>query len=214
MEIMLEEVARALAKNGFGAHVAHGSDDAVDLVVDLIEREGPETIALGSSQTLETTGILSLLQGSPSLHLINTGHLIMGLAESPQDEALHKQLKMAAFSDMFLCSSNAILANGQLINLDMVGNRVSMLTYGPKRVVVVAGKNKIVPDLKSAITRVKNGAAPLNARRLKFDVPCVQTGKCMNCDRPQRICNNWVITEKCFPKGRITVILVDENLGF
>lgn len=213
MEIMLEEVALALNQNGFGAHVAHSTDDAVDLVVDIIERENANTIAIGSSVTLKTTGIYNLLNNSPSLHLINTSEIIMGLAENPTDEALHKQLKMASFSDMFLCSSNAIISNGQLINLDMVGNRVSMLTYGPKKVVVVAGKNKIATDFKGAITRVKNGAAPMNARRLKFDVPCVETGKCMNCNRPMRMCNNWVITEKCFPKGRIVVILVDENLG-
>lgn len=214
MEIMLEEVALALHKNGFAAHVAHSVDDAFDLVLDLIERESPKTVGLGSSMSLKTTGIYNLLKDSPAINCIDTAGIIKGLTEDPENEALRKQLKIAAHCDMFFCSANAIISNGQLINLDMVGNRTSMLAYGPERVVVIAGRNKIVTDLQGAVTRIKNVAAPLNARRLKLGLPCEAAGKCVNCNEPLRICNNWSITEKCFPKNRISVILVDANLGF
>lgn len=213
MEIMLEEVVLALNKNGFGAHVAHDADEALDLAIDIIERESPDRVTLGSSLSLRTTGIYNLLKNSPSIRLVDTADIIRGLVENPKDEALLKQIHLSMTSDLFFCGANAIIANGQLVNLDQVGNRISSLIFGPKRVVVVAGRNKIVPDLTSAVSRIKNISAPLNAKRLKYDVPCVAAGKCMNCDKPQRICNTWAITEKCMPKGRVTVILVDVNLG-
>lgn len=214
MEIMLEEVVGALEKNNFQAHVAHNNDEVLDLIVDIVERENPKTIALGSSQSLKTVGAYNLLKNSPGIHCIDTVEIIKGLMENPKDAALVKQIHMAMTSEMFLCGTNAIISNGQLVNIDMAGNRVAFLAFGPPRVIVVAGKNKIVPDFKSAVARIKLGAAPMNAKRLKVDTPCVQTGKCSNCNSPQRICCNWLITEKCLPKNRITVILVDENLGF
>ena len=214
MEIMLEEVVLALNQNGFNASLAHTVDEALDLTIDIIERESPETVAIGSSATLKTAGIYNLLKNSPSIHCIDTTEIISGLVENPDDEALHKQIKLAMHSDMFFCSSNAIIANGQLVNVDMVSNRVAMLGFGPEKVVLVAGQNKVVSDLPSAVGRIKNIAAPMNTKRLKMDTPCVETGKCMNCDSPQRMCVHWSIMEKCFPKHRICVILVEENLGF
>lgn len=214
MEIMLEDVVAALEKNNFQAHIAHNSDDVLDLIVDILERENPKTVALGSSQSLRTTGAYNLLKNSPGLRAIDAAEIIRGLIESPKDEALLKQIHLAMVGDMFFCGANAIISNGQLVNIDMVGNRVAFMAFGPPRVIVVAGKNKIVPDFKSAVARIKMGAAPMNAKRLKVNTPCVQTGKCVNCDSPQRICSNWLITEKCLPKNRITVILVEENLGF
>ncbi|MDY7002334.1 MAG: LUD domain-containing protein, partial [Thermodesulfobacteriota bacterium] len=86
--------------------------------------------------------------------------------------------------------------------------------FGPKHVIVLAGRNKIVPDLGSAMTRVKDYAAPVNARRLGKKTPCAKTSFCRDCDVPDRICNTWVITEKSFPKGRIRVVLINEDMGF
>lgn len=102
---------------------------------------------------------------------------------------------------------------GHLVNLDMIGNRVAALTFGPKKVVVLIGRNKIVPDLESAMYRIKDYAAPTNAMRLDCKTPCAKTSECADCKSPGRICNSWAITEKSFPKNRITVILIDEELG-
>jgi len=99
------------------------------------------------------------------------------------------------------------------VNLDMIGNRIGGLTFGPKEVVVLAGRNKIVPDLEDAMLRIKNYVAPVNAMRLEMKTPCVKTGRCEDCKSPSRICNTWTITEKAFPKGRVHVILINRDLG-
>ena len=95
----------------------------------------------------------------------------------------------------------------------MIGNRVGALTFGPKHVIVFVGRNKIVPDLDTAMWRIKDFAAPANAMRLDCKTPCVKTSECADCNSPGRICNSWTITEKSFPKGRVTVVLINEDLG-
>jgi hypothetical protein len=101
-----------------------------------------------------------------------------------------------------------------LVNLDMIGNRVAGLTFGPKNVVVIVGRNKIVHSLEDAFLRVKEYAAPVNTMRLDKKTPCVKTGRCEDCKSPDRICNTWTITEKSFPKGRVKVVLVNADMGF
>ena len=119
---------------------------------------------------------------------------------------------------MFITGTNAVTQKGQLVNLDMVGNRVAAITFGPKHVVIMMGRNKIAPDLDSAMDRVRNYAAPVNAIRHhvehpELDPPCVETAVCSNCSSPMRICNTWTITEKSFPPGRIKIVLINEDLG-
>jgi hypothetical protein len=116
--------------------------------------------------------------------------------------------------DLFITSSNAVTESGQLVNLDMYGNRIGGITFGPKHVIILVGRNKIVGDLKDAIYRVKNYAAPVNAMRLDKKTPCVKTSYCEECKSPDRICNTWTITEKSFPKGRVRVVLINQDLGF
>jgi hypothetical protein len=96
----------------------------------------------------------------------------------------------------------------------MYGNRVAAITFGPKYVVVFAGRNKIVSDLSDAMFRIKNYAAPVNAMRLDKKTPCVQSSYCEDCKSDNRICNIWTINEKSFPKGRIKIVLINEDLGF
>jgi hypothetical protein len=96
----------------------------------------------------------------------------------------------------------------------MVGNRVAALTFGPRHVVVVVGRNKIVRDLDEAMQRIKTYAAPVNAiRHPGLKTPCVKTASCTDCNSPDRICNTWTITEKSFPKDRVKVILVNQDVG-
>lgn len=115
--------------------------------------------------------------------------------------------------DLFLTGSNAVTESGILVNLDMIGNRVAALIFGPKYVLIVVGRNKLVPDLERGMARVKNVAAPLNAIRHNCKTPCVTTSFCHDCQSPDRICNTWMITEKAYPKGRIKVVLINEDLG-
>jgi len=116
--------------------------------------------------------------------------------------------------DLFFTGTNAITEDGILVNLDMYGNRVAALTFGPKYVVVLSGRNKIVSDIDDAMFRIKDYAAPVNAMRLNKKTPCVETSRCQECNSPDRICNTWTITQKSFPKGRIKVILINDDLGF
>jgi hypothetical protein len=115
--------------------------------------------------------------------------------------------------DLYLTGTNAVTEDGQLVNLDMIGNRVAAITFGPRKVVVVVGRNKVVPDLETAMYRIKDYAAPANTMRLDMKTPCVKTSVCADCSSPARICNYWTITEKSFPKHRIAVILINEDLG-
>ena len=96
----------------------------------------------------------------------------------------------------------------------MYGNRVAGIAFGPKHVIIMVGRNKIVPDLEEAMFRIKNYAAPVNTMRLDKKTPCARTSCCEDCKSPDRICNTWTITEKSFPKGRIKIVLINEDLGF
>jgi hypothetical protein len=121
-------------------------------------------------------------------------------------------------SDVFLCSSNAVTENGKLVNVDSTGNRVASMMFGPQKVIVVAGKNKIVQDVDAGLRRLKKVAGPLNAKRHNLvGLPCVSTGLCTDCDSPNRICRVITILERAPNRVRdhnITVVLVSEDLGF
>ena len=111
-------------------------------------------------------------------------------------------------------SSNAVTEEGELYNVDGNSNRVAALAYGPDSVIVVAGCNKIVPDIAAAVERVKKIAAPVNATRLHCSTPCAKTGECMNCHSDGRICCNYLVSAQQRHQDRIKVILVGEELGY
>lgn len=120
----------------------------------------------------------------------------------------------AMFADVFLTGANALSLDGQMVNIDGSGNRVSAIIYGPKKVLVIAGMNKVCDTLDDAVTRARTVAAPINQQRFLLDNPCSVTGSCADCKSKSCICNHIVITRHCRPEGRITFILVGEELGF
>ncbi len=117
-------------------------------------------------------------------------------------------------ADLMIAGCNAITLDGKLVNLDGMGNRVAAMAFGPKKVILVVGMNKVVADQDAAIARVKHYAAPINSARLGLKTPCVETGLCSDCRAPQRICNMWSIIEGHMLKNRIHVKLVGENIGY
>ncbi len=119
-----------------------------------------------------------------------------------------------AGADIFLTGANALSLDGQMVNIDGLGNRVSAIIYGPKSVIVIAGMNKVCADLESAVRRARTVAAPTNQQRFLGDTPCSVTGNCSDCKSLDCICNHIVITRHCRPAGRIKFILVGEPLGF
>ena len=133
-------------------------------------------------------------------------------AAATPEERLEMERK-AQFSNVFLTGANALSLDGQMVNIDGYGNRVAAIIYGPKKVIVIAGMNKVVDTLKEAVHRARTVAAPANQQRFQGNTPCTVTGACGDCKSEDCICNQIVITRHCRPAGRIQFILVGEDLG-
>lgn len=164
------------------------------------------SISWGGSETLEEIGLLDDLKASDFIlydrHSVTT---------QEQKTAMYSKIVSA---DYFFMSSNAITLDGQLVNIDGLGNRVACLIAGPKNVIIIAGMNKIVTDVNTGMERVRNMAAPPNAVRLGSKTPCAELGRCANCLVDDCLCCEIVITRKSRIPGRIKVILVGEELGY
>ncbi|MBT8764189.1 lactate utilization protein [Desulfohalobiaceae bacterium Ax17] len=205
--IKLNEVKENLEANNFEVFLVNNVEEAREVVLQKIwPAITPVSVSWGGSRTFKQTGLYDELK-KMDLKVIDT--YVPGLSK---DEAMELRRK-SLFVDLYVTGTNAITENGALVNLDMIGNRVGAITFGPKFVLVLAGRNKIVPDFEAAVTRIKEYAAPANAMRLDKKTPCTKTSSCHNCESPDRICNVWTITEKSFPKGRIKIVLINEDLG-
>jgi hypothetical protein len=201
----MKTVAASLERRNAAAILMSDGKAATAQTLDMIP-EGA-TVGLGGSLTVQQIGLLQTLRsGRYTLY----DQYARGL--SP-DESLQMRRK-GLLADYFVTGTNAVTLDGRLVNLDGSGNRVAALTFGPRKVIVVVGRNKIVGDVDEALTRVWNLAAPLNAVRLHRNTPCTKTARCEDCSSPERICNHLLITERQTTPGRLTVILVDQDLGF
>ncbi|MFV0437391.1 MAG: lactate utilization protein [Desulfopila sp.] len=208
-KIRLDELRDQLEKNNFEVHQAATAAEAGELVVNrLLVESGAKTVAFGGSMTTQAAGLQSRLAGLEQIEIIG--------ADTPGSTPEEKveARRQALMADCYISGTSAVTEDGQLVNLDMIGNRVAAITFGPKQVIILVGRNKIVADLEAAMWRIKDYAAPVNAMRLDCKTPCAKTGHCQDCKSPGRICNTWTITEKSFPKGRIKVVLINEELGF
>ncbi|MFH2065987.1 MAG: lactate utilization protein [Pseudomonadota bacterium] len=206
--LRLSELKQVLEANRFDAHVAENSSEAKRIVLEeLIPAISPRTVSWGGSMTFTETGIYESVCQNRNISILDTFDKTISA-----EQALERR-RQALLTDLFITGTNAVTETGKLVNLDMIGNRVAAITFGPKNVIILVGRNKIVPDIEEAISRVKNYTAPANAMRLDKKTPCLKTSYCEECNSPDRICNNWTITEKSFPKGRIKVVLINEDLG-
>lgn len=195
----------ALNKKGFNAVYAADAQAALDHVLSLIGEN--ETVGAGGSATLYETGIIDALVDRG--HAVYQSDLAQKCGQS-RDEA--KRLGMTA--DVYLTSTNALTLEGDLVNIDCGGNRVAAMLYGPAKVIVVAGRNKLTQNPHTAVARIKKYACPPNARRLKFDTPCAAIGMCTDCDSPDRLCNVTARIQRP-PRGReYHVVLIDGDFGF
>ena len=164
------------------------------------------SVAWGGSMTLNEIGLIDAIQASDCI--------IYDRFKAQTPEEKREIFGKIAACDYYFMSSNAITLDGQLVNIDGTGNRVASLIHGPQNVIVIAGMNKVVPDVKSAIDRVRNMAAPPNAVRLNYHTPCRELGRCADCLCVDCICDQIVITRRSFIPNRIKVILVGEELGY
>jgi len=207
-DLRLQSCQAALEKNNFEAFIAPTPVAAGQIVIDqILPQIEVKSVSWGDSLTLHESGILKFFKGNPAFGLIETFD-----EQVPRAEIIERRRK-ALLSDLFFSGTNAVVESGVLVNLDMVGNRVGGMVFGPKWVVIMVGRNKIVSDLEQAMERIKTLAAPANAIRHEQKTPCVKTAYCMDCSSPARICNVWTIHEKSYPKGRIKVILINQDLG-
>lgn len=193
----IEKTAAALKDRGYKVACFETKEEAADYLVSLFDGE---IIGIGGSRTIGSLNVYDRLK--------------------EKNKLWYNQTEPVMARDMFkeytayLCSVNGLSETGEMVNIDGLGNRLSASLYGPKRVVFVVGKNKITPDLSSAIERAQKIAAPLNAKRLKKNTPCAVTGKCHDCKSPERICRAAVIYMKPLNGFEsMEVILVNEDLG-
>lgn len=211
-EKLAQEVCRALERNNIkGIYVKTGKE-ARDLALSLIPKGC--NIGLGGSTTLREIGVLQALRDK-EIH--NGDYTLIDQYEkgiSPEENMGRRRRSL--LSDVLLTSTNAITLKGQLVNIDGTGNRVAALLFGPNKVIVITGMNKVVRDVEEGVRRIKEKAAPMNCNRLDYKTPCARTGICddENCLYPERMCNLTSIIDVQPLKDRMTVILVGEDLGF
>lgn len=207
--IRLASVKEQFEKNHFEVYLAKNCDDARNLVLNtIIPKTGAKSVSWGGSATFVQTGLYDALKNDWNMEILDT------YDKNFTPEEAWERRRRSLMVDLFITGTNAITEDGELVNLDMIGNRVGGITFGPKHVILLVGRNKLVGDVEEAMIRIKNYAAPVNTMRLEKKTPCVKTSYCMDCNSPDRICNTWVITEKCFPKGRVKLVLINEDLGF
>lgn len=204
---MLERTKKALEKNNMNAYIALTKEDAVKIAEEIMP-DGA-AVTCGGSMTLSECGMTEVLKSGKYNFLDR---------EKAADKLTFYRESYSA--DYYMCSSNAVTENGELYNVDGNGNRVSCICFGPSKVIMIVGRNKIVRNLDEAVTRVKRYAAPANCQRLSSKTFCGETGICMGkemtqgCSSEDRICSTYVVSGYQRNKGRINVILVNEELGY
>ncbi len=208
-ELRLAETAAALTKRGYEVSIAADAKTAGELVLRKILPESKaHSVAFGGSMTVMGTGLYDALKKTKGLEVFDTNDMSNGPA------AMIEMRRKALNCDFYLCSVNALTRTGVAILLDGIGNRGASVQFGPLKVVLLVGRNKICDDVESGIERIRTIAAPANTIRLGKKTPCTKTGYCMDCSSPDRICSAWTILERSAPKGRIHVVLINEEIGF
>ncbi|HWS30620.1 MAG TPA: lactate utilization protein [Clostridia bacterium] len=164
------------------------------------------TIGIGHSQTLQAIGITEAFQ--------KKGNIVYDKELGTTNEEVRLLKRNSLLADYYISGTNAISVDGRIVNIDHSGNRVAALAYGPDKVFIVVGKNKITNTYEEAIKRTKNIASPQNAKRAGYNPPCVLIGYCSDCLSPERVCNIVSIIEGQHIRGRITLLIVSEDAGY
>ncbi|WP_238884101.1 lactate utilization protein [Clostridium sp. YIM B02551] len=204
-EKKIERVIDALNKNNINGYLVNSKEELIDKIKEIV-KEGSK-VACGGSMTLFETGIIEHLRSGRYDFLDRYKEGLTG-------EEIKNIFRQSFFSDAYFASSNAITESGEIYNVDGNGNRVAAMLYGPDKVIIVAGINKIVKDLDEAIKRNRTVSAPANAKRLNKATPCARVGYCMDCKSPDRLCREYTVIKSQGNKDRIHVIFLNEELGY
>ncbi len=204
-DLLGAKVVKSLGSRHFEAYYCKTGEEAVAKILSLIPKK--ESVSWGGSLTLETLGLPRKLHEGD--------YAVLDRDRTTTPEERHEAMRKAFFCDNYLTSVNAISEDGQFVNVDGNGNRVAAIAFGPKRVIVVAGINKVVKSLDDAISRARNEASPINAQRVpNIKTPCRINGACEDCKSADCICTYVVTTRISRPAKRIKVVLIGEPLGF
>ncbi|OPY83516.1 MAG: hypothetical protein A4E65_00483 [Syntrophorhabdus sp. PtaU1.Bin153] len=201
---MMARTVAALARNGFDVR---SYTDRKELIAQVMKNIGQNvSVGIGGSVTVRSIGLMEDLT-KRSVRLLD--HWKEGLTKKEIDIIRLQQLTC----DVFLSSANAITEHGEIVNTDGFGNRVSAMIFGPKKVIIIAGYNKIVPDIPAALDRIKRVAAPMNAKRLDLPLPCAESGHCHDCTAEERICRVTSIMQRRPIGADMSIFLMNEELG-
>lgn len=201
----IERTINALENNNMNGYLVGSKGELIAKINELVEENS--LIGCGGSQTLFQTGVIDYLRSGKYEFL---DRYIAGLTPDEIKDIYRKSF----CADAYFTSTNAITENGEIYNVDGNGNRVAAMLYGPDKVIIVCGVNKIVKDVNEAIKRNELLAAPANAKRLDTKTPCKSTGYCMDCKSDDRICCEYTLIKKQRTKNRIHVIILNKSFGY
>lgn len=196
-------LVKHLQQRHFDAYYCATKADALHKALELIP-EGA-SVGWGGAMSAQQIGLMDAVK--------NGNYRALDRADCKTQEERDQIALECLSADVFLAGANGLSMNGEMVNIDGMGNRVAAIIYGPKSVIVVAGMNKVEDSLDAAINRARTVAAPMNQMRFQHPNPCTVTGSCADCKSETCICNHIVITRHCRPVGRIKFILVGEDLG-
>ena len=205
----LDQLKQTLESNNFAVWTAQDLAEAKSVFWDSIfPQVSPSSVSFGGSKTVIASGLYDELVKRTDLEAIDTYET--GISR----EEIIERRRRALLVDLYLTGTNAVTQEGHLVNLDGMGNRVAALTFGPKSVVLLIGRNKVLPGLTEAHSRIKDSSAPVNTIRLGKKTPSAKSMQCEACSPPDRICNTWAITEKSNPPERVKIVLINQDIGF
>ena len=193
-----------LKKRHCDAYYFDTKEEALEKALQLIPEDA--LVGWGGATSAEQIGLLPALR-SGARKVIDRD-----TAQTPEQR--REMMRKCLLTDVFITGCNGLSLTGEMVNIDGMGNRVAAIVYGPEKILVIAGMNKVTDTLEEAVSRARTVAAPVNKQRFGGETPCMVTGSCGNCLSEGCICNQILITRNCRPAGRITFLLVGENLGF
>jgi hypothetical protein len=204
-KIIFETTMASLKKHGFSAEFFSTPEEAAKFILN--EAADCKSVGIGGAHTVRALEVTPMLENAGK-KMFDHWKFKVG---TPEELQCRKDQMTA---DLFLASANALTMTGEIVNREGCGNRTNSMTFGPGKVILVVGRNKIVPDLDSAIARIEETAGPIRAMSLNRKTPCVKVGHCMDCDSPERICRITSIIHRQPMFTKITVVIVDDELGY
>jgi hypothetical protein len=204
-EVIGIKAVEALKKNGFSAVYFGTGDLASEFIRNNVVKG--DKVGFGGSMTIKKLGIQEEVKSMGGIVL---DHNDASLSQDEKMETMRGEL----ICDLFLCSSNAVTLEGELVNVDGAGNRVAAMSFGPKKVIIVVGINKICKNEATAFERIEQIAAPKNCKRLNLPNPCTKTGVCCDCKSDTRVCRIYSVIKRQPMKSDITVVVVGEDFGY